>query len=278
MAQERSPLGEFEIRGTWWLPENPDNRVAGVLSYRPRHMVNLELDSPLHNPFVTVADGIESLWLEPIRSEAMLGTGLDGALCTLLNTVESGTTVLARYLLLGNHFECEKAATFESAEFHLTGLEEWTGQSPLVPTIGMLGIPLWLEMQKEPEKAFSINIAYKKATLLEFEVPSRGCRIWIGSGVDVSTEIYHSLTITHAASIFVQPSAPQPLAWYRRFFVDCSRLFSFLTGRSVRRTKTVLSTLAAAKSSRRGDEVELYDEARRLAIERRTEQERSRSL
>ncbi|MGH9689285.1 MAG: hypothetical protein ACRD5K_19630 [Candidatus Acidiferrales bacterium] len=211
MTLERSPLSEFEVRGTWWLPEDPQNRVPGILRYRPGRMVTLEIDRPFHDPSVPVAEGIEGQRSEPIRAGVVFGTGLDGTPCTMVDVIEAHTTVFSRSLLLGAHFEPGADAVFESAESRLTGLDEWTEISPLVPTIGMLGSPLWQQMRNEPEKAFAVNIPYKKKTLLKFDLPSRGCQLQIGSGVDVNCHGYQSLSITHAVPILVQPPTEQPL-------------------------------------------------------------------
>ncbi len=47
MSQERSPLGEFEIRGEWWLPGNPDNRVPGMVYYKAGERVRLDFSKAI---------------------------------------------------------------------------------------------------------------------------------------------------------------------------------------------------------------------------------------
>ena len=33
----------FEYKGYWWKPDDPDNKVAGVLTYKPGESITLEL-------------------------------------------------------------------------------------------------------------------------------------------------------------------------------------------------------------------------------------------
>ncbi|WP_157885747.1 ApeA N-terminal domain 1-containing protein [Chryseobacterium cucumeris] len=34
---------EFETEGYWWKPESPENRIAGILHYKPNFETDLRL-------------------------------------------------------------------------------------------------------------------------------------------------------------------------------------------------------------------------------------------
>ena len=36
-------MERFEYKGKWWLPQNPDTKVAGIIRFEPSEMPTLEL-------------------------------------------------------------------------------------------------------------------------------------------------------------------------------------------------------------------------------------------
>jgi len=259
VALDRSPLGEFEIRGEWWLPENPANCVPGVLSYSPGHWVKVELDKPLSDPWVDTEPGIRELSLDQRPFDTLLGAGKDGTLCTLLEGFEiAGTTAYARSLLIGQHFARATDVRFRSAELGLTHLERWTEHSPFA-------FPITELAKGAPEKSYRLEIAYRGKKLLDIAVPSTGCRIEVWSGTDVTYHVYQSVTIKHAPFVYVEPSTPQSFSWYREFFLNLTRLFSFLVGCRLYRTKTVCFAPPNGEEVE-PSHVEVYDQMRIAAI------------
>jgi hypothetical protein len=247
MPKDRSPLGEFEVRGEWWLPENPANRVPGVLHYKAGDWVRVTLDKFLREPRVDTAP-----WT-PRPVHELLGVGLDGTALTVVEGVDvAGQQVLARHLLIGGHFDRAWDVGFHSAELGLTHLEEWTEHSPFPFPIAPMG-------EGEHKGSRKVDILYDKKKLLDLEVASRGCRIEIWSGTDITFNVARSVTIKHRGLLFVEPSTPQSFSWFRALLVDLARLFSFFVGTRVYRTKTVCFTPMAGEG---GDQcaVEVYDQ------------------
>lgn len=138
MLPNRSPLADFQIRGEWWLPENPAQRTSGVLYYKAGDWVKLDLDKPLRDPWIETEPGIQTLSPGATPTEVVLGDGLDGTLCTLLHGHQLLGEVISRHLLLGAHYQREADIQFRSAEFGLTHLEEWTEHSPFAIPITSL--------------------------------------------------------------------------------------------------------------------------------------------
>jgi Apea-like HEPN/ApeA N-terminal domain 1 len=115
MTRELSPLGEFEIRGQWWLPGTPDLPVSGRLHYEAGNWVRLDLDSSLKDHWVDQGDGFKAYSFEVLPTPVVLGTALDGTECTLFDAAELGKSITAGSLLIGGHFGVEAEARFESA-------------------------------------------------------------------------------------------------------------------------------------------------------------------
>jgi len=259
MPQNRSPSGEFEIRGEWWLPKKPATRVPGVLYYRPGEWVKLEVDKPLCDPWVDTEPDIQTFSLDLVPVEAVVGTALDGTLCTLLAGAGlGGRDIIAQHLLIGRHFEREADVRFQSAYLALTYLEEWSEHSPFA-------FPIVALPEGGNDNPYRVDIAYGRRKLLEFQVPSRCCRVEIWSRTAVTHHLYRDVTITHAPFVSIETSAQQSFSWYRRIFLDCTRLFSFLVGSRVYRTKTVCF-LQTTGEDVEPTGVELYDQKKSAVV------------
>ncbi len=265
MSEQRSAVAEFEIRGEWWLPENEPNRVPGILRYKAGDWVKLELDKPLTDQWRSDEPNIRTYSLAPTPIEVALGKGKDGTSCTLVDGYSLGTSISASSLLLNRHFARKSDIRFTSAELNLTHLEEWSEHSP----VG-LGFPLALPVQGDIEAPFSVQFPYRRKKLFEFEIPSRSSRIELYSGIGLAWRTYRSLTLNHATLIFVEPATAQDLAWYRRFFLDCTRLFSFLVGSRVYRTSTVCTAESTSEDIEPTREVELYDQKQSAPVAEET--------
>jgi hypothetical protein len=50
MSHEYSLLDEFKLRGYWWLPGEPGNRIPGTLHYNPEESIRLELMGLFKDP------------------------------------------------------------------------------------------------------------------------------------------------------------------------------------------------------------------------------------
>ena len=226
MSQERSPLGEFEIRGEWWLPGNPDNRVPGLVYYKAGERVRLDLDKTLAEHWIEAGKGVRQYSPEPIPLEIVLGTGRDGTDVTVVDAYSLGIGggIIASSLLIGRHFMTKQAIHLVAANLNFTHLEVWSEHSPT----GAFFPPR--PIGGEAEAPLQIQLPYRRKKLLDFEIASRACRIEIYSGIDMSFHTFRSLTLTHGILVYVEPSGPQGLVWYQRFFRDCTRLFSFLVG------------------------------------------------
>ena len=80
----------FEYKGYWWLPSEPENKVAGVLSYKPGERITLELIGSFDNGDDAVLSFIRK------KEEAVIHGQLENAKkVTLLTCYPSGSVNLS---------------------------------------------------------------------------------------------------------------------------------------------------------------------------------------
>lgn len=80
-----------QIRGKWWIPTNPDNRVTGVLTIHTNTSANLELDGSFPEVEIFEKDGNKRVISSKIeRIDLVLGYGLNGKKYSLNNCDYSG--------------------------------------------------------------------------------------------------------------------------------------------------------------------------------------------
>lgn len=121
-------MQEFEYNGLWWLPENPDNKISGVLKFHPVKGVNLELIGSFRE-FIT--------FNRVLNPDIILGITSNGKLVTLYKCLESRSlesipgfttsSFIASMVFLGHHFENGENIQFDSLSLSYSHLEEWIG-------------------------------------------------------------------------------------------------------------------------------------------------------
>lgn len=126
---------DFKLKGLWWLPETPERRVPGIVTF-DNDGINLELFGYFQKPTSSYRDPI---W----NPKTILGRA-EGSLVTLYQalTTESPASRPAgesqgirlqlhrsifdvAHMFIGAHFESEAEIQFTSLEANFTHLEEW---------------------------------------------------------------------------------------------------------------------------------------------------------
>lgn len=123
----------FELIGKWWLPETPQVKVAGTLSFLPGKVPRLKLMGALNNPQ-------EGKYPIPqiIKPEIIFGVSSKGERVTLLDCdqinretsfgdegVFNTTGFVARYAFVGEHFSCSENIDFSEVSISYHGLDRW---------------------------------------------------------------------------------------------------------------------------------------------------------
>lgn len=117
----------FRCSGYWWLPETPDERIAGTLTYTPQKGATLELFGSFAQATADFAGfGPEIVWGE---SDHGVVTLHDCVLTHLSVGSTNNSRLRARNVFLGYHFASESDMNFEKLFVRYSNLDEWINRS-----------------------------------------------------------------------------------------------------------------------------------------------------
>jgi hypothetical protein len=121
-------MEEFEYNGIWWLPENPENKISGILKFHPVEGANLELIGSFKSPKDL------NKFLQP---NIILGITSNGKIITLHKCYEYksplsmpgflSSSFIVSMVFVGHHFEKEENIVFDNLSLNYSHLEEWAG-------------------------------------------------------------------------------------------------------------------------------------------------------
>ncbi len=233
MSDEHSLLDEFKLRGRWWLPEQPQIVVPGILYYRPEESIRLELMGSLEE-FIGPDPRTNAFPLPPVRRPFILGTTDRGEDCTLFGVLESPkvsgnieelqvySDVRVDNLFVGGHFPNQEALAFRSMSVGFTHVEDWLGIDPL-------GVP----PPAEATAPLDLRVPYHLRKLFETDVPSLKAVISLYSSVTCQSEPGRSLSLLHDAYLEIDARMPRAFAWYLEPLLLCRQFLAFLVGAPV---------------------------------------------
>jgi hypothetical protein len=132
MAESFGLHDEFSHEGFWWLPDNPDERIAGTLTFSQVDGAQLKL--------LGMFGGFRAFGQRQTDYVTLHGITKNGKSVTLLDAFSSNRQMNApgimneqykgHTLCIGHHFSSEDDATFDKSFFRFERLEEWLGQTP----------------------------------------------------------------------------------------------------------------------------------------------------
>jgi len=183
----------FTIVGKWWLPNNPDNQVSGILKYNPYDRSSLELigafNEDENNDF-------------PIIHSVINGISKDGNRITLYECYEydrllspfASSQFYISYIFSKHHFLKEDDILFESVSYNFLQFEDWLGISGI--KLPKAGFSIFYDFQDE----ITINI---NGLIIEFIIKASRTR-----------EIFNVIELKEYAYIKVIPENPKRLEYY----------------------------------------------------------------
>lgn len=218
---------DFEHKGHWWLPEHPDRRVSGTLTYKSGEDIALELLGSLREP----DDRREEQDFNP---RFILGINSEGRPCTLFQTYEIGggwsstgvrsQSLLVDYLLFEGHFSAISEMQFSSAYVTYTYLEEWLGR-----------LPFKSELLKDgDEHSWNWKATFMTPPSFQANVPSLHAKISEFHGhSSKGGDAFRELVWGHTASLVITPEAKQDFDWYHKTQFELRNFLSVLIGSPV---------------------------------------------
>ena len=119
----------FEVAAEWWLPEKPEVRVHGVLSFSQESGARLKLHGVFDVPQLT--ELLPLLNGKPFEAERVFGEAIDGGQVTLervfLTQANSdGSQYFCHRILAGALVADGEALNFSGASFSFDNLPEWS--------------------------------------------------------------------------------------------------------------------------------------------------------
>lgn len=228
-------MEDFEYRGDWWLPEDPDNVISGTLTYAPRAGARLALIGS----FKDVND--RSGYWEFSRHPLILGLTTAGKKITLYRCAESEThhtnaglvsSYRAIIVIAGFHFSCVEDLTFKNLSFGYSHLEEWTTISGFTDKIS----------QYPSGRLRRIAITYVPPRIISAQVDDM--KLNIGFGFSSNPRRYRERQIEQHAYIQLAPQREMHIDWLNERFDLVQQLLSL--GMS----EVAVPTFAIAQTSR----------------------------
>jgi hypothetical protein len=139
MIPKKLTFPEFEVQGRWFLPENPDYGVVGILKFSPYELPELKLigsllESEEEEPIEEQFNRAFSKENVPIILGILSNGETIGEKVTLYKNVVYGegistgltqTKCIPAYILRGFHFYKEDDIRFDNIYFHFVNIEKW---------------------------------------------------------------------------------------------------------------------------------------------------------
>lgn len=209
-------------RGTWWVPDRPDDQTHGELTWQGR--ARLELHAGLA-PLLGPIPG------DPLRYSVLHGLASDGQPITLLGGVSvsrpltfaprlgvSAEVIAADCLILGAHLDGD--SRFEEVCFEVPGLEHWLPQAALIHELEHAGAAwrLTYVVSAPPDEV----VHFEDGTTLAWQVHRHA-----------SAGHLPLATIRTAAWAAVRRPTPEPLEAYLARWQRVATLLTFAWGASV---------------------------------------------
>ncbi len=160
-----------EFKGIWYLPNNRDNAVAGILYYRKKEIIRLELIGSLSNQ----DKPIKIFFEDNLRSPQIIyGESSDAKKITLISC-EKGeqslnlsctfplTSFICQYIVIGSHISNKDEKCFNKIRVKIPVLSRW-----LIPTLiedRFLG-------ENDLPSDYELKIPLKQKTNIEVEINS----------------------------------------------------------------------------------------------------------
>jgi hypothetical protein len=222
MIIDRALTDSFNALGDWFLPDSPDHRLAGRLSYTPERTELI-----VNGTFRPDVPGILQVGSD---YSIVHGVTHDGETITLLNSrcIErtSQTTsveiekerLLILLLVVGAHLT--ESSTFPAFSFRIPGLQVWLSRESIDQSLERdeSNRIITHVYRVRDRKEDSVYVPVIHATLSWFV------------GYTSVVDPFSSISVETAARMTVRPDSPQSLNWYFAEYHKVTTLLSIIAG------------------------------------------------
>lgn len=224
-------MEQFEKRGYWWLPANPEREIPGTLLYGHDTESELQL-------LGSTRDGIDAIqtmmrWGAEHRPELILGLASDGTKFTLYDCLQTGGSLSAFMLetfhpsivIEGRHFQSPQELVFEHLTMRLSHLGEWFQHT---------GREITIDDPETDQRKYTLTYQRPEILCIAFDEG----RIEFGHDHRVKFARFRGdFTISEEACVSVYPTNPLPIT---EFLQECLPVVSNFLSLCIGRTLTIL--------------------------------------
>ena len=205
------------IKGYWWLPNNENPKVPGILKVYPNSII-LEL----FGSFKTIKDfGLKNY-------EIILGQDIDGNDITLFQTNEisdfepffKGTNLSVRYVFVGKHFKQKGDIIFSSVSINYTYLEDWLSQKPLLDKV----------KYKEGYKLENYLISYTPPENYEVKIKSINSILQITYIWEKVNATIRNVNFQYSSKFILTSEQPKNFSWYKKHINILKKILILVIG------------------------------------------------
>lgn len=217
-------IDDFELKGIWWLPDNPDLVVSGVLSFENERKLSLELLGSFYDikSMGSLGGG------DYFKPEIILGVTDNGLICTLLRNYETQnqinmpgirkSIIKAQVLLIGKHFNKSDEICFSSFQANFTNLEHWLSEKPFSMTI------------PEDIKNGVWNLSHKWPPEFNVNIEDIGGSIESTHEFKTDGDLIRNVLWKSKAFLKITPDSQQHFEWFWGVVYDLCNLLTLLIG------------------------------------------------
>lgn len=223
MARKFSIYDTFEYKGYWWIPNNPNQKVAGILTFS-EDGINLELFNTL-NPDRT------NFGMETDKFQIVLGICEGSKEITLYDGFETrfkmsgiiSTKLTFNKMLIGKHFNSKEEMNFSSISINYSYIEEWMRFNPFHDQ----------HVFDDGPRIKSVGTVYTFPPVFEEDIESINAKIKAGYHFNTSGELYKTKIFQHTGSLQVFPYENKNLEWFIEVMEELQNLLTLLMNRAV---------------------------------------------
>ena len=240
---------DFQFEGIWWVPDQPDVRVAGELAYGQK-------DGPVLSLTGTFNPDSRGFLSELVDRDVIHGSTKEGKSVSLFRALHTsrqgglGQPVIhevykAHLLAIGYHFANEDEEIFTRSFVSFEDIEEWLGHR-------------FFDLQCASNE-MDFNLAINRAGIDRRLADINGMTLSAGSGF-FTDRSNTSFTIDARCYIKVKPAQPRSIGWHFSVASKLQSLASLCTGRHLPLTSLSLDgpVLRYSSEHSRPAEVHVY--------------------
>lgn len=224
MATGRAIPEPFETTGEWFLPETPERRIAGTLTYKPDRIF-LELSEPFRALRGAVHVG------DTERYSLIHGVTREGEAMTLVNAQRTRMTfnfgsggmrqpeqLFSVLLIAGANVPANFA--YPELTFRIPGLQVWLSRRIIE------------ESSEKDERTGRATRTYRVLALADevTRVPAINASLAWGVSCQSKADPFASIVVATAGWVTIRPDEPQVLDWYFEQLIKLITLLTFLAG------------------------------------------------